>query len=104
MAGLLVEPEARKLLDQRVGHKHISRAPALRDLPPQVDPRARGAVGKEDISDVEANNLAEAQAGAKGEGENRVLARVAGGGLQERTLLGLGEGRGLRNGMDPLGE
>jgi hypothetical protein len=48
--------------------------------------------GKYTSADVQPDDLAEAEAGAEGDREDRVVTRVARGGLQERSLLGVGEG------------
>jgi hypothetical protein len=45
------------------------------------------------VAHVEPDDLAEAETGAQGDGEDRVIARVADGGVQERLLFGLCERR-----------
>jgi hypothetical protein len=65
----------------------------LGDLRLGPDAGTGRAVQREHVVDAHADNLGEPQAGAERQDVDRVVALVAGSGLQDCSLLGLGEGR-----------
>jgi hypothetical protein len=52
----------------------------------------RGAVGKEDVADVEADDLGEPQARAEGEGDEDCLPEAFGYGFEQRLLVMASQG------------
>ncbi len=96
----LPRPELPRLRDQPVRQKDFRRPAALRDLLPDADADSRRTVWCEYVTDVEADDLGEAEAGAEGEGDDGVVAEVAGGragsqGLRIRSEV-VGESRLIR--------
>src|SRR5262249_8171267 len=70
-------PETPQLHAQAVREEHVRSPAALRNLAPHSDAHPHDAARAVHVADVEADDLAQAQAGAEGEGDDDVVAEVA---------------------------
>ena len=91
MASLsFVTPELLKLRYQGIGQKDVTGAATFGNLSPDANAKPRLTVGEVHVANIETDELAEPKAGAEGQGDDQVVARMAGGNLQESLLLGRG--------------
>jgi hypothetical protein len=63
----LVGPEPPQLRDQSIGKEYVSCSASLGDLGPHTNAHPRLSRGEVEVSDVEADKLTKAQAGAEGQ-------------------------------------
>jgi hypothetical protein len=88
----LASPEPPELRLETVGEEDVASAATLGDLRAKPDPDPRLTSWQVDVTDVEADDLREPEAGAQSEGDEQSLPWPVAGRLVQRQLVGAGQG------------